>query len=125
MEQYIYNERNGLWYERCGDYYLPCLTLPDDGECHIGIWGERHKRYLKQEHRITYETMLLKGTLYRYLADINTQAEDMLLRLTEEMAGREGITEQLKASDQLAWVGAINNIRDRAEEIVNHELIYA
>ena len=124
MEQYIYDESNGLWYERCGDYYLPCLTLPDEGVYHIGIQGERHKQYLKQEHRIVYETMLLKGTLYRYLADINTQAEDMLLRLTEEMAKREGITERLKAGDQMAWVGGMNNIRARAEEIVTHELIY-
>ena len=124
MEQYIYDERNGLWYERCGDYYLPCLTLPDEGEYHIGIWGERHKQYLKQEHRIVYETMLLNGTLYHYLADINTQAEDMLLRLTEEMAKREGITEQLKASDQMAWVGAMNNVQARAKEIVYNELIY-
>ena len=106
MDKYIFNDSNGLWYELCGDYYLPCLTLPED-EHQIGIWGQRHKRYLKQEHRIIYETMLSKGTLFQYLEEVDRQAEEMLLRLTEDMAKRESVTEQLKAADQLEWVRQI------------------
>lgn len=124
MEPYIFDNKNGLWYELRGGYYYPCLTLPDEGEYHIGIWGERHRRYLEQEHKFLYETLLLKGTLYSYLADVDTQAEKMLLKLIVEMVRREGISEQLKADDQMAWVGAMNNIRARAEEVVNAELIY-
>jgi len=124
MEQFVFDEKNGLWYELRGDYYYPCLTLPDDREYHIGIWGERHGHYLKQERNPIYEAMLLKGTLYSYLSEINAQAEDMLLRLTEEMACAEGIAEQLKAQDQMLWVQRMNSIRDRATEIINNELIF-
>ena len=118
MDKYIFNDRNGLWYELHGDYYLPCLTLPEE-EYHIGIWGQRYKRYLKQEHRIVYETMLLKGTLFQHLEEVDRQAEEMLMRLTEDMAKREDVTEQLKAADQFEWVRRMNNIRNRAEEIVS------
>jgi len=124
MDKYIYDESNGLWYELRGDYYFPCLAFTDEGEYHIGIWGKRHRDYLKKEHRITYETMLLEGRLFRYLEEIDQQAEQMLQFLTTEMAKWEGITEQLKATDQMAWVRAMNNIRAMAEEVVYAELIY-
>ena len=122
MEQYIYNEDNGLWYERCGDYYLPCLTLPERKP--VGIWGQRYRRFLKEHQSATYTAMLLNGTLDNHVAEIDWQAEEMLDRLTRQMAAREGVTEQLKAIDQMAWVGAMNNIRARAEEIVYAELVY-
>ena len=122
MEQYIYNEGNGLWYERCGDYYLPCLTLPERKP--VGIWGQRYRRFLKEHRSATYTAMLLSGTLDDHVAEIDRQAEEMLELLTKQMAAQEGITEQLKASDQMAWVGAMNNIRARTEEVVRAELIY-
>lgn len=124
MDKYIFDENNGLWYELKGNTYSPCLTLLEE-EHHFGIWGQRHKRYLKQEHRIIYETMLLKGTLFQYLEEVDQQAEKMLLRLTEEMAKREGVTAQLKAVDQLEWVRRMNNIRNRAEEIIYANIIHA
>ena len=122
MEQYIYNEENGLWYERCGDYYLPCLTLSEQKT--TGVWGQRYRRFLKEHRSATYTAMLLNGTIDDHVAEIDRQAEEMLDRLTKQMAEREGVTEQLKASDQMAWVGAMNNIRARAEEVVRAELIY-
>ena len=122
MEQYIYNEGNGLWYERCGDYYLPCLTLLPHK--HVGIWGQRYRRFLKEHRSATYTAMLLSGTLDDHVAEIDRQAEEMLDRLTKQMAAQEGVTEALKTSDQMAWVGAMNNIRARAEEVVGAELIY-
>ena len=123
MEQYIYNEDNGLWYERSGDYYLPCLSLPERKP--VGIWGQRYRRFLKEHRSATYTAMLLNGTLDDHVAEIDRQAEEMLDRLTKQMAAREGITEQLKARDQMAWVGAMNSIRTRAEEVVWAELIYS
>ena len=122
MDKYIYNASNGLWYERCGDYYLPCLAL--DEEKPVGVWGERYRRYLKEHRRGIYDEMLLNGTRDDHVAEIDRQAEEMFERLTAEMAKREGITEQLKATDQMAWVGTMNNIRARAEEVVNTKLIY-
>ena len=124
MEKYIYNEQNGLWYELQGDYYLPCLKLPEEGEVHIGIWGQRHLRYLKQYHRVRYYNLLTSGKLNIYLADIDNQAEEMFERLTRQMAIAEGVTEQLKADNQMAWAGRMNNIRNRATEIINTEIIY-
>ena len=122
MEQYIYNEGNGLWYERCGDYYLPCLILPEQKP--TGIWGQRYRRFLKEHRSATYTAMLLNGTLDDHVAEIDRQAEEMLDWLIRQMAEREGVTEQLKATDQMSWVGAMNNIRARAEEMVGAELIY-
>ena len=125
MEKYIYDESNGLWYELQGDYYIPCLTLPTEKEHKpIGLCGQRHKRYLQKHKREVYTTLLVNGKLNSYLADIDEQATTMMFRLIEQMADKEGITEQLKAADQMAWVGAMNNIRNRATEIVNAELIY-
>ena len=125
MEKYIYDEKNGLWYELHGDYYLPCLTLPVEEERPIGIWGQRHLRYLRQHRKALYTELLTSGKLNDYLADLNEQAEVMLLELVEQMAEREGVTERLKAQDQMLWVQKMTNIRDRATEIVNHDLIYA
>ena len=125
MDKYIYDESNGLWYELQGDYYIPCITLPTEKEHKpIGLWGQRHKRYLQKHKREVYTTLLVNGKLNSYLADIDERATTMMFRLIEQMADKEGITEQLKAADQMAWVGAMNNIRKRATEIVNAELIY-
>ena len=125
MEKYIYNEQNGLWYELQGDYYLPCLKLPEDETAHIGIWGQRHRRYLKNNHKALYTSLLTSGKLNGYLADIDRQAEEMFSRLVKQMATSESITETLKAADPMDWVGRMNNIRNRAMEVVNAEIIYA
>lgn len=124
MDKYIYDESNGLWYELQGDYYIPCLTLPAEEEKVIGIWGQRHKRYLKEYKMVTYTTLLTSGRLNSYLADIDWQAEEMFSRLVKQMAECEGVTEQLKADKQLEWVQRMNNIRGRAIEIVITDLIY-
>jgi len=125
MEKYIYDKNNGLWYELHGDYYIPCLTVPAQEERPIGIWGRRHLQYIKTERKALYTELLTSGRLNTYLADIDKQAEEEMLLLTKQIAEREGITEQLKAQDQMMWVQQMNNIRDRAMEIVNHDLIYA
>ena len=125
MEKYIYDKNNGLWYELRGDYYYPCLTVPAEEEKPIGIWGQRHLRYIKTERKALYTELLATGRLNTYLVDINEQATEQMLLLTKQMAEREGVTEQFKAQDQMLWVRRMNNIRDRAMEIVNHELIYA
>ena len=123
MDKYIYSEKNGIWYELQGDYYLSCLKLPEESEVHIGIQGQRHRRYLKNHHKVRYINLLTSGKLNSYLADIDRQAEEMFLRLVKQMAANEGITEQLKADNQMGWVRKMNNIRNRAMEIVNSELI--
>ena len=125
MDKYICDKRNGLWYELQGDYYLPCLKLPEDETAHIGIWGQRHRRYLKNNHKALYTSLLTSGKLNGYLADIDRQAEEMFSRLVKQMAEAEGVTETLKADDSMEWVGRMNNIRNRATEIVNAEIIYA
>ena len=124
MENEIYNEANGLWYEKQGYYYLPCVELPKQGNKPIGIWGQRHKRYLKQNHEVLYMNLLTSGKLNGYLADINEQAEDMFFRLVKQMAERESETEQLKSDNQMEWVTLMNNIQSRVAEIVNHDIIY-
>ena len=125
MEKYFFDESNGLWYELRGDYYIPCLTVPVQDERPIGIWGQRHLRYIKTERKALYTELLTIGRLNTYLADINEQAKEQMFLLTKQMAEREGVTEQLKAQNQMLWVQRMNNIRDRAIEIVNHNLIYA
>lgn len=124
MDKYIYNEKNGLWYELQGDYYLPCLKLPEEPEVHIGIWGQRHRRYLKGHHKALYTSLLTSGKLNSYLADINEQATNMMFRLVEQMADREGVTKQLKAESPILWIGRMNEIQARAREIIYSELIY-
>ena len=125
MDKYIYDNSNGLRYELQGDYYIPCLVLPAEKEKPIGIWGQRHKRYLKEYRKAVYTTLLTSGKLNNYLVDIDMQAEKMISRLVKQMAEREGVTEQLKADKQLEWVQKMNNIRSRAMEIVIADLIYA
>ncbi len=124
MEKFIYDEKNGLWYEMQGDYYIPCLKLPEEEQQPIGLWGQRHLRYIKQNRKVLYLNLLTSGKLNGYLADIDKQAGDMLTRLVKQMAEREGVTEQLKAGDQMEWVARMNNIRSRATEIVNGEYIF-
>ena len=125
MEKHIYNEQTGISYTLHGDYYLPGLTLPDDEKCaEIGIYGQRHLRYIKQHKKALYLTLLTTGKLNDYLADIDKQAEEMLFRLVKQMAECEGVTEQLKADNQMEWVVRTNNIRNSAIELVNRELIY-
>ena len=123
MEKYIFDEKNGLWYERNGDYYLPCLTVSED-EQSVGIWGQRHLRYISRHQKVRHTTLLLTGKLNSYLKAVDTEAMQMLDSLVTQMAAREGITEQLKDADQIAWVQRMNNIRNRAEEIVNSEVIF-
>ena len=125
MDQYIYDERNGLWYELQGDYYIPCLTLPTEEERPIGIWGQQHRRYLKEHKKAAYTMLLTNGKLNSYLADIDKQAEEMFSRLVKQLAEREGMTEALKAENQMLWIGRMANIRNRAMEIVNADLIFA
>ena len=124
MDKYIYDEKNGLWYELRGDYYLPCLRLPETTEVHIGIWGQRHRRYLKEHRKTAYTRLLTSGRLNKYLADIDHQAEELFSQLVSQMAAAEGTTEALKAADQMEWVRRTNSIRNRAREIVNSELLY-
>ena len=124
MEKYKYNESNGLWYELQGNYYLPCLKLPEEEQVHIGIWGQRHLSYLRENKRVLLSGLQLSSKLNSYLADIDKQAEYMCSRLVKQMAEREDITEQLKAENQMEWVRQMNNIRIRANEIVLRELIY-
>lgn len=124
MKKYIYDNSNGLWYELHGDYYLPCLVIPEEVHT-IGIWGRKHQQYLREHRPIIYSDLILRGKLYGYLADIDTQARNKLDLLVTHLAETGGISEHLKAPDQMAWVRAMNNIRNRAEEIVNKELIFA
>ncbi len=124
MDKYIYDESNGLWYQLQGEYYLPCLTLPIEEEKPIGIWGQRHLRYIKEYKRLFYVNLLTSGGLNAYLADINEQAQERFERLIEQMKQSQGITEQLKSENALEWVGLLNNIRACVTEIVEKEIIY-
>lgn len=125
MEKMIFDETNGLWYEKTGDYYLPCLTLPAEEEKPIGLWGQRHLRYLKEHKRLVYLDLVTSGRLHSYLADIDGQAEDMFSRLVKEYADRQGVTEWLKEENQLEWIGKMRNIRTCVREVVENEIIYA
>ena len=124
MKKTIFEEMGGT-YIRHGDYLIPCLTLLEEEEQRfIGVWGQRHLRYLKEYRRGIYLNLITSGRLNDYLADIKEQAQELFERIVEQMAESEGITEQLKATDQVAWVGEMNNIWSRAREVVNAELIY-
>ena len=146
MDKYIYDENNGLWYELQGDYYIPCLTIPEEEQQPIGVWGcgcpvdtsaegrstdradrrdRRHLRYIREHRKALYTGLLLDGKLNGYLADLNEQAADTFFRLVKELAEKEGITETLKAENQMLWVQRMNAIRETATEIINHDLIYA
>lgn len=124
MTKTIFEEMGGT-YTQVGDYLLPDLKLPEEEQQPIGVWGQRHRRYLKEHRRTTYAILLTSGKLNSYLADIDRQAEELFSRLVKQMAEAEDVTEQLKADNQMEWVGRMNNIRSRAMEIVNSELIYA
>ena len=125
MEQYIYNEQNGLWYELRGDYYIPCLELPvEKEERHIGIWGQRHLRYIREHKKALYTSLLTSGKLQSYLADVEEQAQALFDRLMKQRAEREGITETLKADNQREWVGRMNALRSAVTETVNAEVIF-
>ena len=124
MEKYVFDERNGLWYELQGDYYMPCLKLPEEEQQPIGVWGQRHLRYLKENRRVLLSNLQLSGMLNSYLADIDQQAQEMFERLVKQMAERDGVTEQLKAADPMKWARMMNNVRSAATEITNAELIF-
>lgn len=125
MDKYIYNEKNWLWYELQGDYDLPCLKLPEERTAYIGVWGQRHLRYLKQHRKGLYSELLISGKLNDYLADIDRQAEELFSRLVKQLAEKEGVTEALKAENQMLWVQKMNSIRSAAMEVVSNDLIYA
>lgn len=124
MEKTLFEQMGGT-YEQQGDYLIPCLALPTEEEKPIGIFGQRHLRYLKEHRRIVYVNLLTSGKLNSYLADIDEQAQEMLFRLVEQMKRAQGITEQLKAENQMEWVRAMNSIQHRATEIIDTELIYS
>ena len=124
MAKTIFEQMGGT-YTRVGDYYLPDLKLPEaEKQANIGVWGMRHKKFLKENHRVLYANLMTSGKLVTYLDDIERQATTMFLRLVKELAEKENVTEKLKATDQMLWVQKMNNIRNRATEIVNAELIY-
>lgn len=124
MDKYIFDESNGLWYERQGDYYIPCLTLPAEEEQSIGLLGQRHLRYIKEHRKARYISLLSNGRLNSYLADIDQQAQERLDTIIQQMVQVQSITEEVKATDQVAWVGKMNNIRANAMKIVNQEILY-
>ena len=123
MKKHIYDENNGLWYELIGDYYIPVLTLSSEEQRSIGKWGRMHREYLKEHRPILFNDLILSGQLWTYLADLNDQAQERLYQIIEQMKASEGVTEEMKAANQMAWVGAMNSIRNRAEEIILREMI--
>lgn len=124
MKKHIYDESNGLWYELIGDYYIPVLTLSSEEQRPIGKWGRMHREYLREHCPILFNDLILSGQLWTYLADLNEQAQECLSLIVEQMKISEGVTEELKAANQMIWVRAMNSIRNRAEEIVLREMIY-
>ena len=124
MKKHIYDESNGLWYELIGDYYIPVLALSSEEQRPIGKWGRMHRDYLKEQRPILFNDLILSGQLWTYLADLNEQAQERLSLIIEQMKAAEGVNEELKATDQMAWVGAMNSLRNRAEEIILREMIY-
>ena len=125
MKQTIYDEKTGLWYELRGEYYFPCVTVPEGTDRPVGVWGQRHLRYLKQYKKSVYRELLRSGNLSSYLQEIDRQAESMLDSIMADRAAREGVTETLKEQNQMQWVQRMNAIRSRAMEVVNSEPIYA
>lgn len=127
MDKHFVDKKTGIPYTLVEDYYLPWGDLPDDEseQRPIGIWGQRHLRYIKQHRKALYTELLFSGNLNDYLADLNDEAEEMFSRLVSQMTEKKGVTEQLKATNQMDWVGQMNNIRNSAIEIINCELIYA
>ncbi len=124
MKQHFTDERTGIGYTLQGDYYLPDLALPAEEQQPIGVWGQRHLRYIKQHRKAFYTNLLTSGKFNSYLVDIEQQAQQLFLRLVKDLAEKENITEELKATDMMLWVRMMNNIRNRATEIVNADIIY-
>ena len=124
MKKHIYDESNGLWYERIGDYYIPVLTLSSEEQRPIGKWGRMHRDYIKEHRPILFNDLILSGHLWVYLVDLNEQAQERLDTIMEQMKAAEGVTEELKCTHQMEWVRRCNNIHNRAEEITLHEMIY-
>ena len=124
MEKSLFDQMGGT-YTRQGDYCLPNLALPSQEERHIGVWGERRRKYLKEHRRVLYYNLLTSGKLQAHLADVEEQAQEMFEQLMKQMAERQGVTEVLKARNMMVWVGKMNNIRDAMEEVINSEIIYA
>ena len=124
MKKTIFEEMGGT-YTQVGDYYLPDLKLPETEQKPIGVWGQRHLRYIREHRKALYTGLFFDGKLNGYLADLNEQAEDMFFRLVNELAEKEGITETLKAENQMLWLQRMNAVRETATEIVNNDLIYA
>ena len=124
MKKHIYDENNGLWYKLIGDYYIPGLSLSSEEQRPIGKWGRMHREHLKEHRPILFNDLILSGQLWTYLAELNQQAQERLSLIVEQMKASEGVTEELKAVDQMAWVGAMKSIRNRAEEIILREMIY-
>ena len=122
MEESLFEQMGGT-YTQVGDYMLPNLTIPEEEQKPIGIWGQRHARYLKQHHKVLYMNLMTSGKLNGYLSDINNQAEAMFIRQAKEMAEKQGVNEALKAENQMEWAGRTNNICNQATEFVNSELI--
>lgn len=125
MNRHITDEKTGIRYTLQGDYYLPDFSLPPEEDQPIGVWGQRHLRYIREYRKELYFSLVTSGKLSSYLAGIDQQAQEMYLRLVEQMAEREGITEEIKVKDQIKWVQRMNNVADRAREVVNAELIYS
>lgn len=123
-KKHIFDESNGLWYELNGDYYTPILTLSSEEQRPIGKWGRMHRDYLKEYRPIRYNDLILSGQLWTYLVDLNEQAQNRLEVIIDQMKASEGVTEELKAADQMTWVRAMNSIRNRAEKIILREMIY-
>ena len=125
MDKYFYDDKNGLWYELQGDYYIPCLSLPAEKENRpISIWGQRHLRYIREHKKIFYINLLTSGKLQFYLADVEEQAQELFDRLMKQRAKSEGINEKLKADNQMEWVGRMNDLREAVTETVNTEVIF-
>ena len=125
MKKHIYDESNGLWYERIGDYYIPVLTLSSEEQRPIGKWGRMHRDYIKEHRPILFNDLILSGHLWVYLVDLNEQAQERLDTIMEQMKIAEGVTEELKRTCQMEWVQRCNNIHNRAEEIILREMIYS
>ena len=125
MKKHIYDESNGLWYERIGDYYIPVLTLSSQEQRPIGKWGRMHRDYIKEHRPILFNDLILSGHLWVYLVDLNEQAQERLDTIMEQMKIAEGVTEELKRTCQMEWVQRCNNIHNRAEEIILREMIYS
>ena len=124
MEKSLFDQMGGT-YTRQGDYCLPNLALPSQEERHIGVWGERRRKYLKEHRRVLYYSLFTSGNLHSHLADVEGQAQEMFEQLAKQMAEKQGVTEALKASDMMAWAGRMNNIRNATEEAIYNEIIYA